>query len=85
MLFEIKDLMVRYEGAEVVKGVSLHLDQGGIVTLIGSNGAGKTTILRAVSGLKAPGRGGDLVRGCTHRRPQPSKYREDGDRAGTAG
>ena len=54
MFFEVKDLVVRYAGAEVVHGVSLHLDQGGIVTLIGSNGAGKTTILRAISGLKAP-------------------------------
>jgi branched-chain amino acid transport system ATP-binding protein len=54
MLFEVKDLKVRYEGAEVVKGVSLNLNEGEIVTLIGSNGAGKTTILRAISGLKAP-------------------------------
>jgi branched-chain amino acid transport system ATP-binding protein len=57
MFFEVKDLVVKYEGAEVVHGVSLELDQGSIVTLIGSNGAGKTTILRAVSGLKAPARG----------------------------
>ncbi|MCE5255200.1 MAG: ABC transporter ATP-binding protein [Actinomycetia bacterium] len=57
MFFEIKNLRVRYEGAEVVKGVSLHLEEGEIVTLIGSNGAGKTTILRAVSGLKAPSAG----------------------------
>ena len=54
MLFEIKDLKVRYEGAEVVKGISLHLEEGEIVTLIGSNGAGKTTTLRTISGLKAP-------------------------------
>ena len=53
MFFEIKDVRVRYEGAEVVKGVSVHLEEGEIVTLIGSNGAGKTTILRAISGLKA--------------------------------
>jgi branched-chain amino acid transport system ATP-binding protein len=57
MFFEVKDLRVRYEGAEVVQGVSLHLEEGEIVTLIGSNGAGKTTILRAISGLKAPSRG----------------------------
>lgn len=57
MLFEVKNLRVRYEGAEVVQGVSLQLDQGEIVTLIGSNGAGKTTILRAISGLKAPSAG----------------------------
>ena len=57
MFFEIRDLKVRYEGAEVVKGVSLHLEEGEIVTLIGSNGAGKTTILRAVSGLKSASSG----------------------------
>jgi branched-chain amino acid transport system ATP-binding protein len=57
MWFEVKDLAVRYEGAEVVKGVSLHLEAGEIVTLIGRNGAGKSTILRAISGLK------NIVRG----------------------
>jgi len=54
MLFEIKDLKVHYEGAEVLKGISLELNEGEIVTLIGSNGAGKTTTLRTVSGLKMP-------------------------------
>jgi branched-chain amino acid transport system ATP-binding protein len=57
MWFEMRDLAVRYEGAEVVKGVSMYLEQGEIVTLIGRNGAGKSTILRAISGLKAPARG----------------------------
>jgi branched-chain amino acid transport system ATP-binding protein len=57
MWFEVKDLAVRYEGAEVVKGVSLYLEPGEIVTLIGRNGAGKSTILRAISGLKNPARG----------------------------
>jgi branched-chain amino acid transport system ATP-binding protein len=54
VLFEIKNLVVHYEGAEVVKGISLEVDQGEVVTLIGSNGAGKTTILRVISGLKSP-------------------------------
>ena len=53
MLFEIKDARVHYGGAEVLKGISLDLDDGQIVTLIGSNGAGKTTVLRTVSGLKS--------------------------------
>jgi len=57
MLFEIKGLKVRYEGAEVLKGISLGLEDGEIVTLIGSNGAGKTTTLRAISGLKTPDAG----------------------------
>jgi branched-chain amino acid transport system ATP-binding protein len=54
MILEIKDLRVRYGGAEVVKGISLQVDDGDIVTLIGNNGAGKTTTLRAISGLKSP-------------------------------
>jgi len=54
MLFEIRDLKVHYEGAEVLKGISLELEDGEIVTLIGSNGAGKTTTLRTISGLKTP-------------------------------
>jgi len=52
MLFEINDLRVNYGGAEIVKGISLDLEQGEIVTLIGSNGAGKTTTLRTISALK---------------------------------
>jgi branched-chain amino acid transport system ATP-binding protein len=54
MLLEIKDLWCHYGGAEVLKGVSLDIGEGSIVTIIGSNGAGKTTILRATSGLKQP-------------------------------
>jgi branched-chain amino acid transport system ATP-binding protein len=57
MLFEIKELRVNYKGAEVLNGISLQMEKGEIVTLIGSNGAGKTTILRAISGLKPPASG----------------------------
>ena len=63
MLLEINDLHIRYEGAEVVKGVSLNMELGEIVTLIGSNGAGKTTILRTISGLKTPYAGEILFNG----------------------
>jgi branched-chain amino acid transport system ATP-binding protein len=52
MILEIKDLWVHYGRAEAVKGISLEVEEGSIVTLIGANGAGKTTILRAISGLK---------------------------------
>jgi branched-chain amino acid transport system ATP-binding protein len=54
MLFEVTGLKVNYGGAEVLKGISLGVEQGEVVTLIGSNGAGKTTTLRTVSGLKKP-------------------------------
>jgi branched-chain amino acid transport system ATP-binding protein len=49
---EIKDLWVHYGRAEAVKGISMQIPEGSIVTLIGANGAGKTTILRTISGLK---------------------------------
>ena len=51
MLLEVKDLKVNYGKAEAVKGVSLNLDQGEVVSIVGANGAGKTTILRTISGL----------------------------------
>ena len=53
----LKDIRVDYDGAEAIKGVSLEIDQGTLVTLIGANGAGKSTILRAISGLKPPSSG----------------------------
>jgi len=51
MLFEIKSLTVHYNKVMALSGVSLAVDRGDIVTLIGANGAGKSTTLRAVSGL----------------------------------
>lgn len=50
-MLDIRDLHVRYGGIHAVKGVSLHIPQGKIVTLIGANGAGKSSVIRAVSGL----------------------------------
>lgn len=52
MLLEIKDLVVSYDGAEAVKGVTINVEEGSITTFIGANGAGKSSILRSVSGLK---------------------------------
>ena len=54
MLLEIKDLKVHYGRAEALKGISLSVDEGAIVALVGANGAGKTTTLRTISGLKGP-------------------------------
>ena len=54
MLLEVKDLWVHYDRIEAVKGVSLHVDEGSTVAFVGANGAGKTTILRTISGLKSP-------------------------------
>ena len=52
MNLEIKDLRVHYGKIEAIKGVSVGVNQGEIVTLIGANGAGKTTILKTISGLR---------------------------------
>jgi branched-chain amino acid transport system ATP-binding protein len=54
MLLEIKDLWVHYGRAEALKGISMDIEEGSIVALIGANGAGKTTTLRTISGLKRP-------------------------------
>jgi branched-chain amino acid transport system ATP-binding protein len=51
-LLELKDVRVRYGGIEAVKGISFHVNDGELVTLIGGNGAGKSTTLRAISGVK---------------------------------
>jgi branched-chain amino acid transport system ATP-binding protein len=57
MLLEIKDMKVQYGGADILKGISFGVQEGEIVTIIGSNGAGKTTALRTISGLKRPTKG----------------------------
>lgn len=57
MLLDIRDLWVRYNGAEVLKGISCEVEEGSIVTFLGSNGAGKSTALRAITGLKVPDSG----------------------------
>ena len=52
MKLEIRDLCVSYGGIRALKGISLSVEEGQIVTLIGANGAGKSTTLRAISGLE---------------------------------
>jgi branched-chain amino acid transport system ATP-binding protein len=57
MMLEVKDLHVSYGSIHVLKGISLRVDEGRIVTLIGANGAGKSTILNTISGLVQPSAG----------------------------
>jgi len=57
MLLEIKNLRIDYEGVEAVRGVDISLDKGEIVTILGANGAGKSSVLRAISGLVRPSTG----------------------------
>ena len=56
-LLEIRDLIVLYGEIEALRGVSLNVEAGKVVTLLGANGAGKSTTLRAISGLTKPAAG----------------------------
>ena len=53
-MLRINELKVRYGGIEAVKGITFEVPEGKIVTLIGANGAGKSTILRTAAGLVKP-------------------------------
>jgi branched-chain amino acid transport system ATP-binding protein len=57
MLLEVKDIHVHYGQVAALKGISLEVGEADFVTLIGSNGAGKSTTLRAISGLDHPSAG----------------------------
>ena len=57
VILSIKDLKVRYGGIEAVKGISFDVREGEIVTLIGANGAGKSSTLRTIAGLVKPAGG----------------------------
>ncbi len=56
-ILSIRDLKVNYGGIEAVKGISFDVPEGEIVTLIGANGAGKSSTLRAIAGLVKPASG----------------------------
>ena len=60
---EIEDLEVNYGSINAVRNISLTVQQGEIVTLIGANGAGKTTILRTINGLVSPSKGKIVFQG----------------------
>jgi branched-chain amino acid transport system ATP-binding protein len=62
-LLEIRDLNVHYGAIHALHGISISVEQGQIVTLIGSNGAGKSTTLRTVSGLLRPTSGSIIYDG----------------------
>ena len=70
-LLELRDVHTYYGAIHALRGVTLSVDEGEIVTLIGSNGAGKSTTLRTVSGLLRPRQGEISLRGARidHRPP----------------
>jgi branched-chain amino acid transport system ATP-binding protein len=62
-LLEIRNLVVRYGEIEALRGITIAVEEGQVVTLLGANGAGKSTTLRAISGLAKPASGDILFDG----------------------
>jgi ABC-type branched-subunit amino acid transport system ATPase component len=54
MLLNLQDVVAGYDGSDVLKGVSLEVEQGSVTCIVGPNGAGKSTVLRVISGLLKP-------------------------------
>jgi branched-chain amino acid transport system ATP-binding protein len=76
MLLEVENLHVHYGRIEAIKGISFHVEEGEIVTLIGANGAGKSTTLKTLSGIRnaTSGRitfdGRDITKMPAHKRTE---------------
>jgi branched-chain amino acid transport system ATP-binding protein len=71
VLLDIKDLVTGYDGVLVVRGLSMRVDEGAVVALLGANGAGKTTVLQTIAGFLRPHSGSVEVLGASvaSRRP----------------
>ena len=72
-LLEVKDVHTFYGNIEALKGISIEVEEGECVTLIGSNGAGKSTTLRSISGLTPPRQGSIASRTVRSRRRRPRR------------
>lgn len=77
-MLKIQDLSVHYGMIQAVHNVSFEVKQGEIVSLIGANGAGKTTILRTISGLVRPSSGQIIFEGKNIEKAAPQKIVADG-------
>jgi len=53
-MLNLKNIVVHYDGVEALKDISIDVEAGSITSLIGANGAGKSTCLKAISGLAPP-------------------------------
>lgn len=72
-MLTVKNLDVSYGAIHAIKGVDLEVNDGEIVSLIGANGAGKTTILHTITGLKAATKGEIIYNDTNLRKIDPSK------------
>jgi branched-chain amino acid transport system ATP-binding protein len=77
-IIQLIDVEVRYGAIKALHSISLHVDQGKIVTILGANGAGKSTTLRTISGLLRPARGSVLYDGKPIHKTPPHKLVEMG-------
>jgi branched-chain amino acid transport system ATP-binding protein len=71
LLLELEGIETYYGSIQALKGISITVNEGEIVTLIGSNGAGKSTTLRSINGLNHPRRGSIVFRGVDITREAP--------------
>ncbi len=78
MLLEVKDITVHYHKVDAIRNISIEVAEGNIITLIGSNGAGKSTTLRAISGLNHPTTGEIWFDGLRIDRFAPEKINKAG-------
>jgi len=78
LLLDVKDITVHYHKVVAVRDISIEVEEGGVVTLIGANGAGKSTTLRAISGLKHPTTGEIWFKGQRIDRLPPEKINKMG-------
>jgi branched-chain amino acid transport system ATP-binding protein len=72
-LLELKDVYCAIGRHAVINGVSLHMEEGELVCLLGANGAGKSTLFRTISGLLRPTRGSIIFEGENISRKSPEK------------
>ena len=63
MMLKVENLDVYYGDAQALDGVSLEIEQGAIVAIVGANGAGKTSLIHTIAGMQQPARGRILYRG----------------------
>jgi branched-chain amino acid transport system ATP-binding protein len=78
VLLEVKDITVHYHKVDAIRNISIEVAEGSIITLIGSNGAGKSTTLRAISGLNHPTTGEIWFDGLRIDRFAPEKINKAG-------
>ena len=71
LAIDISNLWFSYDGHSVLQGVDLQIARGEMVSVIGPNGGGKTTLLKLILGLLSPQRGSVRVFGCDPREVRP--------------